>query len=584
MSKYIFEISWEIANKVGGIYTVLSTKAKYLKDFYGKNYFVVGPYLGAKSQNDFKILTIPKEFEEIINNLQKQGIIVYYGEWLVEGYPHGFLIDFQKFLHEINSIKYELWQKFGVDSLRAGRDYDEPVAWSKAVSLFIKELITKEEFQNSIFHFHEWLSGAGLLFVNDIKQKKIFTTHATILGRTLAGAGINFWNEINNLDPLKSAYDFNIEAKYLIEKNSAKFADILTTISNITALEVECFLKRKPDTILPNGIDLGKFPTFEEIASQHRKNRDLILNFLLYFFSPYISKSCPIRNSLIFFLSGRKEIKNKGFDIAILALGKLNKVLKEKNLDINIYTFVFVPDQVIDVNHTILENLITYKGLENYLDELHEEIHSRLLHSLIHQRPIINEKLFDKKELLEIQKILSKIKREKEIPLSTHLISDNNEFLQLFWQAGLLNKEEDKVKVIFYPIYLSSTDGFLNLNYYDAINGCHLGIFPSFYEPWGYTPLETLAAGVMAITTDLTGFASYIEENKLLAKETPGLWIIKRKNKTDDEVISELTETFLKVATMERAERIQNKYEARRLAGYFDWRELVKNYIKLYES
>jgi glycogen synthase len=584
MSKYIFEISWEIANKVGGIYTVLSGKAKYLKDFYGKNYFVIGPYLGAKSQSDFRILSVPKEFEEIINNLQKQGIIVYYGEWLVEGYPQGFLIDFQKFLHEINSVKYELWQKFAIDSLRTGRDYDEPVAWSKAVSLFIKELVKKDEFQNSVFHFHEWLAGAGLLLANEIKQKKIFTTHATILGRTLAGSGINFWSEISTLDPLKLAYDFHIEAKYLIEKNSAKFADILTTISTITAFEVECFLKRKVDAILPNGIDLSKFPTFEEIATRHRKNRNLILNFILYFFSPYFQKSCPIKNSLIFFLSGRKEIKNKGFDIAILALGKLNQLLKEKNLNLNIYVFIFVPDEIIDINHYILENLITYKGLENYLDELSDEIRSRLLHSLIHQRPIDGEKLFDQEEFLEIQKILGKIKKEKEIPLSTHIVAENNEFLQLFRKAGLLNKEEDKVKAIFYPIYLSSTDGFLNLNYHEAINGCHLGIFPSFYEPWGYTPLETLAAGVMAITTDLTGFASYIEENKLFTKETPGLWVLKRRNKTDEEVVQELTETFFKIVTMERAERIQNKYEARRLASHFDWRELVKNYIKLYES
>jgi glycogen(starch) synthase len=584
MSKYIFEISWEIANKVGGIYTVLSSKAKYLKDFYGKNYFVIGPYLREKSQSDFRILSVPKEFEEIIDNLQKQGIIVYYGEWLVEGYPHGFLIDFQKFLHEINSVKYELWQKFAIDSLRTGKDYDEPVAWSKAVSLFIKELVKKDEFQNSIFHFHEWLAGTSLLLANEIKQKKIFTTHATILGRTLASAGINFWSEISTLDPLKLAYDFNIEAKYLIEKNSAKFADILTTISTITAFEVECFLKRKVDAILPNGIDLSKFPTFEEIATQHRKNKNLILNFILYFFSPYFQKSCSVKNSLIFFLSGRKEIKNKGFDIALLALGRLNQLLKEKNLNLNIYVFVFVPDEIIDVNHHILENLITYRGLENYLDELGDEIRSRLLHSLIHQRPITGEKLFDQEESLEIQKILGKIKKGRETPLSTHIVSENNEFLQLFHRAGLLNKEEDKVKVIFYPIYLSSTDGFLNLNYYDAINGCHLGIFPSFYEPWGYTPLETLAAGVMAIITDLTGFASYIEENKLLTKETPGLWILKRRNKTDEEVIQELTETFFKIATMERAERIQNKYEARRLASHFDWRELVKNYIKLYES
>jgi len=157
---------------------------------------------------------------------------------------------------------------------------------------------------------------------------------------------------------------------YLIEKNSAKFADVLTTISSITALEVENFLKRKVDYILPNGIDLGKFPTFEEIVASHRRNRNIILNFILFFFSPYFQKSCPTRNSLIFFLSGRKEIRNKGFDLAILALGKLNQILKEKNINRNIYVFVFVPDEVIDINHQILENLITYRGLENYLQEI----------------------------------------------------------------------------------------------------------------------------------------------------------------------------------------------------------------------
>jgi glycogen(starch) synthase len=584
MSKYIFEISWEIANKVGGIYTVLATKAKYIKNYYDRNYFVIGPYLGARSQTDFKILKTPAEFQDVIDNLQAKGIIVYYGEWFVPGSPNGFLIDFQKFLHEINSIKYELWQNFGVDSLRTGQDYNEPIAWSKAVSIFIEELTKKEEFTNSIFHFHEWLAGAGLLFINHLKQKKIFTTHATVLGRALASNNIDFWSEASNLEPIKLAYDFGVEAKHLIEQNAAKFSDILTTVSNITALEVEIFLKRKVDSILPNGIDLGKFPTFEEIATSHTKNRELIFNFILYFFSPYLKNFCPIKNSLIFFLSGRKEIQNKGFDITILALGKLNKILQEKNIDTNIYVFLFVPDEIIDVNHQILENLITYRGLENYLQEINNEITSKLLHSLIHQETIETDKLLDKLEMLEVQKILGKIKKEGKIPLSTHLVSENNEFFQLFKKANLHNQESDKVKIIFYPTYLSSTDGYLNLNYYDAVNGCHLGIFPSFYEPWGYTALETLAAGVMSVTSDLTGFASYIEEKKLLNKETPGLWILRRKHKNNEEIIDELTNIFLKIILMDRAERIQNKYEARRLANHFDWNDLVKYYINLYEN
>jgi len=584
MSKYIFEISWEVANKVGGIYTVLASKAKFLKDFYGRNYFVIGPFIEGKSEIDFKILPLPAEFKSISEELKNKQINLYYGEWLIEGFPNGFLLDFKKGLEEINSIKYDLWHNFGIDSLKTGNDYNEPVAWSKSVAEFIKLISQDSKFQNSIFHFHEWLSGAALLLNSFIKQKKVFTTHATVLGRTIAGAGIDFWPEISTIDPLKTAYQFNVEAKHLIEKNSAKFCDILTTVSNITSVEVECFLSRKVDKILPNGIDLDKFPTFEEISMAHQKNKESILKLILYMFSPYSEKACPTRNSLIFFISGRKEIKNKGFDVTIKSLGYLNQLLKTKSLDINIYTFIFVPDKIIDVNHDLLDNLTTYKGLEDYLSEIQDEIHSRLLHTLIHHKELDANKLIDKNELLEIQKILNKIKKENTPPVSTHILPKENEFLSLIEQANLKNQPEDKVKIILYPIYLSSTDGFLNLNYYEAINGSHLGIFPSFYEPWGYTPLETLAAGVMAITTDLTGFSSYIQENELLSKEAPGLFIVQRKNKSEHEVINDLVKKLFKIATMSRSERIQNKYEARRLASHFDWKDLIKKYLEVYEG
>lgn len=578
MSKYIFEISWEVANKVGGIHTVLASKANYLKNFYGKNYFVVGPYLSAKSQTEFRKLEIPKEFENIAANLKEKNINIYFGEWMINGLPNCFLIDFQKYLSEVNSLKYELWEKFGIDSLRTGKDYDEPIAWSKAVSEFIKEIINNG-FQNSIFHCHEWLSGSVILFLKDFNLKTVFTTHATILGRTLASMGINFWEE--QIDPIQTAYNLGIEAKHGIEKNAAKFTKVLTTVSYITANEVEKFLGRKVNHILPNGIDLNRFPTFEEIASRHQKNKSKILEFLLYFFSPYFKKHCPIKNSLIFFLSGRKEIKNKGFDLTILALGKLNQILKRKNIEKNIYLFIFVPDEIIDVDHDILENLITYQSLENYLENLQEEIKSRILHSLIHQKQI--KDIFNQTEILEIKKFLARIKTHQNIPKATHILNPNNEFLSLLKKADLNNNENDKVKVIIYPIYLNSADGFLNLDYYEVINGSHLGIFPSFYEPWGYTPLETLAAGVMAITTDLTGFASYITEKNLLSKNHPGLFVLKRKGRKDDEVIDDLTEIFLEIALMSRSERIQNKYEARRLASYFDWQELIKNYLEVYE-
>lgn len=584
MSKYIFEISWEIANKVGGIYTVLASKAKHLKNVYGNNYFVIGPYLENKKNIDFKSLSPPSELNQILNNLKNQGIDVYYGEWLIDGLPHGFLINFKKYLEQINTLKYELWQKFNIDSLRTGHDYNEPIAWSKAVSEFIFELIKDEKFKNSIFHFHEWLSGGALILIKDIKQTKIFTTHATVLGRALTSNGINFWENIKDFDHLKTSYNYGLEAKHGIERLAAQFSNFMTTVSQITAIEVEHFLQRKVDHILPNGIDLERFPTFEEISTLHQKNKNIILEFILYLFSPYFPKYCPVRDALIFFISGREEIRNKGFDIAILALGKLNKFLKENNISSNIYLFIFVPTQIVDIDHIILENLIVYRSIEDYIENLQSEINSRLLHALIHKREIEGEKILTKEENIEIQRILNKIKKSSKTPISTHILPENNGLLYLLKQAGLNNDENDKVKIIIYPTYLSTSDGLLNLDYYNVINGCHLGIFPSLYEPWGYTPLETLAAGVMAITSDLTGFATYVKEKQFLKETNPGLWILKRKSTSDKESIEELFKILLKITLMKRNERIQNKYEARSLASNFDWQILVKHYIDLYEK
>jgi hypothetical protein len=193
MSRYIFEVSWEVANKVGGIYTVLSSKAKYIKKRYGDFYFLIGPYLGAKNEAEFHFLKPPENFEPIINDLYAKGVMVYYGEWLIEGRPKVFLIDFSKYLSQVNYLKYELWVKFQIDSLRTGDDYNYPLAWSRAVSDFIEEISKREEFKYSIFHFHEWLSGFALLFSLDLPIIKIFMTHATVVGRTLSSLNFDIW-------------------------------------------------------------------------------------------------------------------------------------------------------------------------------------------------------------------------------------------------------------------------------------------------------------------------------------------------------------------------------------------------------
>ncbi len=581
MSVKIFEISWEVGNKVGGIHTVLSSKSKYAQMAFGENYYVIGPYLKNKSEKEFKIYPWPDELKEISQYFANK---VFYGKWIVEGMPQGFLVDFQSNLKRVNEIKYFMWEKFRIDSLRSSDDFNEPVAWAYSVYEFLKELFRIEKYKKSLVHVHEWLAGPVLLFLKQENPNivSIFTTHATVLGRVLSGAGIDFYNFITDINADEEAYKYFVEAKHQTEKATANFADFMTTVSTLTAEEVKYFLKREVDYILPNGFDLSKFPTFEEIASKHKQNKRSISEFLLFFFSPYV-RQCNLKDAFFIFTSGRKEIRNKGIDIAIKSVARVNQIMKENNIFKPIYFFIFVPSQVIDINHEVLENFTVYRSLEEYISNLGDELVARIIHHIIHGEEIKLENIFENEEKLQIENIVQSVKRQSPTPLSTHILPVNDEIISLLKEVNLTNKESDPVKVIVYPIYVSAHDGFLNLNYYEAINGMHLGIFPSAYEPWGYTPLESLAAGVMTITSDTSGFGCYVLNKNLLSKENPGLWILKRRNKEEKAIVEDLARLLSDILMMPRKDRIQNKYEARKLASVFDWKELYQNYLYLYD-
>lgn len=577
MEKLLIEASWEVANKVGGIYTVIKGKAPYIQKNFNEEYYLLGPYIPEVSYLEFSQITPPDIFKDVIEEAEKFGIKVYYGEWLINSRPKCFLIDYSSFLDKVNALKYELWANYRVDSLRTGDDYNHPIAWCRASSIFLKILGEKLSNIPKVLHLHEWLSGSIILFER-LPFVTIFTTHATVLGRAISESGGNLWEKLYSIKPDEEAYKYGVEAKHMIEKITAKKADFFTVISNVLKTEAEIILERKPDFILPNGIDITKFATIEEITYLHRKNRDLIRDFILYFFSPFYK--VEVSKSLLYFISGRKEIRNKGIDIFIRALGELNKKLNEK--DPQIYAFIFVPSETVGPDPLIFNNLNVYRNLEEKIEDLLPEIKGRLVHYLIHKEKIQSETLFSKEEFLEIQHIIKQLKTSKTYPISTHLLKPEDEILSLLKTVGLLNKPEDKVKVIYYPIYLRSGDGFLNLSYEDAISGCHLGVFPSLYEPWGYTPLETALSGIMTITSDTTGFSDYLKTITEFNSEYPGIYFIRRKNRRDIEVVEELSEIMLKIARLSRSARIQNKLEARRIASLCSWDNLIKYYLDLY--
>jgi len=577
MDKILIEASWEVANQVGGIYTVLKEKAKYIKDYWHDNYYLVGPFLPNRSSLEFLKLDPPEIFQEVIDECKKIGFDVYYGEWLIESRPKCFLVDFQIFLNNINALKYELWINYRIDSLRTGDDYNYPLAWSKAVNIFLKILFSKNLALKKVLHLHEWLSGPIILF-EKLNCVSIFTTHATSLGRTLSEMGINFWDSLENFDPDQLAFQYGIEAKHAIEKITARYVDFFTVVSDVLGKEAEIILGKKPDFILPNGINLDKFITVEEITYAHRKNRDIIRDFFLYFFSPYYR--LETKNSLIYFISGRQEIRNKGIDVFIRSLSLLNKKLSDK--DPNILVLILIPSNVKEIDPVLLNNLNVYRNLEEKIDDLLPEVKSRIIHYFIHKERIFSENLFDKQDFLEIQKIIKRINAHNFYPISTHILPEDNYVLNLIKNLGLVNLPESKVKIIYYPIYARRGDGLINLNYDELVVGTHLGVFPSLYEPWGYTPLETIASGVITITTDLTGFSDYIKKTIDFNKDFPGLYILNRKQRRDSEVVEDLANLMLGIAKLSKVARVENKLEARRIANFCSWDKLISRYYQLY--
>ena len=582
---FIFEVSWETLNKVGGINTVIASKAREMVKEYGASYFLIGPYFKEKTIGQFEELAPPEYFAKVFEALKSKGVHVFFGKWLIEGEPLAILFDFDELKPYADSIKKELWDIYQIDSLGASLDFNEPVVWGYAVGKFIEELLHLMPEKKVLGHFHEWLCGSALLYLKTKKLNAatVFTTHATVLGRSLASRNFDFYSNFGSIDSDKEARISFVQHKHKVEKRAAQNADVFTTVSQITALEAEHFLERIPDIVLPNGLDIEKFPTIEEITKKHRIQRDRIREFLMYYFFPHYS--FDMTQSLTYFIVARNEFHNKGVDVYIKALAKLNEKMKKENSKKTIVSFFWIPMATKGINERLERFREVFHDIANTFEEVKDEVEGAIFYSLISQKGMQVEDLFEDSFLRNINNQINTLKsRSSDLPLlCTHnLVDQNNEVLKAFRENGLLNKEEDKVKVILYPIYLSGADGLLDLNYYESIQGSHLGVFPSFYEPWGYTPLESAALGVSSVTTDLSGFGRYFKE-RLLGEKFPGVFIIDRFQKSDDEVEEKLAEIMYEYANLSHRERVQNKISAYNLAAKADWSIFVKNYFQAHE-
>ncbi|MEM0359886.1 MAG: glycosyltransferase [Candidatus Diapherotrites archaeon] len=592
----VFEVSWEVVNKVGGIHTVLSSKAPIMKKKF-KDYFAVGPYFKRNAATDFENEKPSPEFQAVFDRLEKDhGIKCYSGHWLLTGRPKCVLVDVGDLKHRTNEIKREYWDFFRIDSLHSGTDFDEPLVWGKATGLLLEELINNvfsKEFKKEgcVVHCHEWLAGGALLHLkrSDPSIKTVFSTHATILGRSIAEAGQDLHREIKEglaagrtVDE-KRCYQFNIQAKHQLERACAHNANVFTTVSEVTGLEAEYLLGKKPHAVLPNGLNLEKFYVMEELSNLHVQYRNQIRKFVMDYFTPYYDIN--IEETLFYFISGRYEFRNKGLDLFIDALGELNKRLKESNSTKTIIAFIWVPSENKGKNIELLRHMALYERLEDEIEEEVKKIKNRLYYNISKGQPPTSENLLDDEFLYNTKKMIFELKHEKSDlpPVCALETSEENSITRTLAKNRLANRECDKVKVIYYPAYLSTTDGLIGLNYYEAVIGCHLGVFPSYYEPWGYTPLETMALALPTVTSDLSGFGQYLEKNVLGGKEEKSVKVIKRMNTDYETAKKELADYMLEIYSMDKKQRVDAKISAKNISYLFDWSKLIEEYEKAYK-
>ena len=539
---YIFESSWEVCNKVGGIYAVLSTRAKTLKEKLGDNLIFIGPDCwGEKTSPYFE------EDKNLLKDWKKkaaaEGLNIKVGRWTVPGNPVAVLVDFQPYYAQKDQIYAKLWEKYQVDSLHAYGDYDEASMFSYAAALVVESyynhyISKKKRANKTIYHANEWMTGLGALYINDCLPQvaTIFTTHATSIGRSIAGNNKPLYEYLEAYNGDQMAAELNMQSKQSIEKQTAAHVDCFTTVSEITARECAELLDKPVDVVLPNGFEDDFVPQGKEFDHKREAARKRLLDITRALTGDEVSN-----DAIIISTSGRYEWRNKGIDVFIEAVNRLRLSAHELNKEV--VAFIEVPAWV-------------------------------------------NCKRDDLAERLEKMAQGEKFDTPLDTPVITHWLNEqqNDRALGMMNWLGMHNQKGEKVKLVFIPCYLTGDDGIVNLSYFDVILGNDLCVYPSYYEPWGYTPLEAVAFKVPCITTDLAGFGLWAH-SECDGKSTidNGVEVIHRTDYNYNDVANDIKQTVIKYANATKNKQTRMRNNARALSQKALWTHFIEYYYDAYD-
>lgn len=528
---YLFEVSWEVCNKVGGIYTVIATKSLYLRSQLKRHHILVGPDVWMETGANPDFIEDQHLFRVWREHAEQEGLKMRIGRWNVPGRPIAILVDFKQFLTKQNDILTEYWLRFGVDSITGDWDYKENALFGYAAGKVIESFyrFNLSGTDKVVAQFHEWQTGAGLLYLKGtgLPIATAFTTHATVVGRCLAGHDLPLYDSLESFNGDEMAARFNVIARHSLEKKSAMNADVFTTVSDITAKECAQLLGRPVDIVTPNGFENSFTPaTEEEHAAKRAEARAK-----LYEVAGAMSGTEVADDAVLLCIGGRYEYRNKGIDVFLDALGDL------KNGG--------------------------YSG---------RELHAFIMIPSGHNGP----------DKVLLGKLAGGDSGHYRTQVSHNLSSpEYDRITRRFHELGLVNEPGSRVKVYFIPSYLNGNDGIFNKSYYDLLVGMDLAVFPSYYEPWGYTPLEALAFSVPTFTTSLAGFGLWVRDHYRNRKH-PGITVADRTDSNYHDVVAAVRERICEIASLDEKQHALYMENAREVASIALWENQIEYYQQAY--
>lgn len=530
---YLFEVSWEVCNLVGGIYAVLSTKAATLQNQIGDGLCFIGPDVWGEKESPFFDATASTTLGDWVQRATAEGLKVRAGRWKVPGSPQVILVDFRPFYSVKNSVYAQMWDWYGVNSIAAYGDYDEACMFAYASALVIESLFRHVCPQRSrvIAHFNEWTTGMGVLYLKHQLPAvaTVFTAHATCVGRSIAGNNKPLYDYLHGYFGDQMADELNMTSKHSVEKTAALQADCFTTVSDITAAECRQLLGRIP-LVTPNGFESGFVPKGVAFSRTRKDARAMLVRLV-----ESLTGCCVDDDALFIGTAGRSEYKNKGLDVFLDTIDRLRGLHVARQ----VVAFVMVP---------------------GWVQEPRADLKSRMESNARFSEPLGD-------------------------PVFTHALHNYFEdaILSRIHQLGFRNRECDQVKIVYIPSYLKGDDGILNLSYYNLLSAMDVTVFPSYYEPWGYTPLESCAFGVPTITTCLSGFGKWCFS---IGKDTDifdGVGVVIRNDSNYHEVVTRIADQIVRLAELPVPEIKIIRQEARKIATKAEWRNFIKYYNSAYD-